>query len=368
VAKVGAAGAGAASACERGAPANMMTVVDQTTTKERMTAVATDPSGAAAAPVTTLSAEPAERREWTRAPSSLSGVNRWIALGAAAFLHLAILGPVWLQFDWQPSAAPPSEEIPVEIVVEQPKPPPQPQPQPSDAALPKPPIDLSPAYDAPRGQASDAKTPRYGAVAAKAAEKQAPPDQPQTGDKAASNAAAKSVEPTSDHQAEAKDDGGPQKANSDAFSVAEPPATIAAPDSQAKVASMIGQPLPTWSKGNQFSTFEPVPDAQFAGDAASPVGGGTANTTYTSVIDGMLKKHLRMTDAVRAEYDRVVGEITFGVDPHGNLLQPSVTRPSGSNSVDAAALEAVREAAPFPPSPFGVPIGLTWVYGGKAGG
>ena len=333
-----------------------------------MTAVATDPR-AAAPPAATLSAEPAERREPARASSSLIGVNRWIALAAAFVLHLAILGPVWLQFDWAQRAAPPSEEIPVEIVVEPPKPPPQPQPQPSsEPAPPKPPIDLSPANDAPRGEASDVKTPRYGAVAAKAAAKQAPPDQPQTGDKAASNDAAKPVAPTSDHQAEAKDDGGPEKANSDAFSAAAPPATIAAPDSQAKVATMIGQPLPTWSKGNQFSTFEPVPDAQFSGDAASLVGGGGEMTKYTSVILGLLKRHLRMTTAVQAEYDRVEGEIKFGVDSHGDLLQPSVTRPSGSNSVDAAALEAVREAAPFPPSPIGAPIGLTWGYGGKAGG
>ncbi len=95
-----------------------------------MTAVATDPSAAAPA-ATTLSAEPAERVAETRAPSSLVGVNRWIALGAALALHLAILAPIWLQFDWAPRAAPPSEEIPVEIVVEQPKPPPQPQPSPS---------------------------------------------------------------------------------------------------------------------------------------------------------------------------------------------------------------------------------------------
>ncbi len=345
----------------------MVVLVDKMT-MERMTAVATAP-GAAAPPATTLSARPAERLERARASSSLIGVNRWIAFGAAFLLHLAILGPIWLQFDWQPQVAPPSEEIPVEIVVEQPKPPPQPQPQPSpEPAPPKPPIDLSPAHDAPRGEASDVKTPRYGAIAAKAAEKQAAPDQPQAGHRAASSDAAKSVAPTSDHQAESKDDGGPQKANSDAFSDAEPPATIAAAESQAKVATMIGQPLPTWSKGNQFSTFEPVPDFHFDGDAASRVGGGAETTRYTSVILGLLKRHLRMTASVQAEYDRVEGEITFGVDSHGDLLQPSLKRPSGSNSVDAAVLEAVREAAPFPPSPIGMPIGLTWVYGGKAGG
>ena len=115
----------------------------------------------------------------------------------------------------------PERGIPVEIVVEQPKPPPQPQPQPSDEpAPPKPPIDLSPAYDAPRAAASDVKTPQYGDAAAKNAEKQAPPEAKQTGDKAASSER-EAAEPTSDHQAEAKDDDGPQKASDDALALAE---------------------------------------------------------------------------------------------------------------------------------------------------
>jgi protein TonB len=344
----------------------MMVLVDKTT-MERMTAVATDPS-AAAPPATTLSAQPAERVAQTREPSSLAGVNGWIALGAALFLHLAIFAPLWLQFDWRPSAAPPSEEIPVEIVVEQPKPPPEPQPS-SEAALPKPPIDLEPAHDAPRGEASDVKTPRYGADPHKNAEIKAAPDQPQAGDKAASSDAAKPVEPTSDHQAEAKNDDGPQKASDDALALAEPPATAAmAPDAQVKAATMIGQPLPTWSKGNQFSIFEPVPDVQFGDAAASPVGGGQAQTTYLTIVYGLIMKHLRMTDAVRAEAERVVGAITFSVDGHGEILQRSVFRPSGVNALDAAALEAVREAAPYPTPPMGLPVGMKFTYGGKSGG
>jgi len=345
----------------------MMVLVDKTT-MERMTAVATDPSAAAPPPVTTLSAQPAERVAQARAPSSLAGVNRWIALGAALLLHLAILGPIWLQFDWAPSAAPPSEEIPVEIVVEQPKPPPQPQPS-SEAAPPKPPIDLEPAHDAPRGEASDDKTPRYGDSAAKNAETKAAPDQPQAGDKAASSDAVKPVEPTSDHQAQAKVDDGPQKASDDALALAEPSSmAVVAPDAQVKVATMIGQPLPTWSKGNQFSTFEPVPDIQFGDAAASPVGGGQAQTTYLTIVYGLIMKHLRMTEEVRAEAGRVIGAISFAVDGHGEILQRSVSQPSGLNALDAAALEAVREAAPYPTPPMGLPVGMKFTYGGKSGG
>ena len=87
-------------ACERGAVANMMVLVGQTT-MERMTAVATDPS-AATPPATTLSAEPAERVDRRARRPRLTGVNRWVALGAALLLHAAILAPIWLQFDWVP--------------------------------------------------------------------------------------------------------------------------------------------------------------------------------------------------------------------------------------------------------------------------
>jgi protein TonB len=344
----------------------MMVLVDKTT-MERMTAVATDPSSAATPPATTLRIEPAERLERKGARSSLTGVNRWIALGAALFLHLAVFAPIWLQFEWRPNAAPPSEEIPVEIVVEQPKPPPQPQPS-SEPALPKPPIDLSPAYDAPRA-ATDDKTPHDGADAHKNAEKKAAPDQAQAGGKAASSDAAKPVEPTSDHQAEAKDDDGPQKASDDALALAEPPSMAAvAPDSQAKVATMIGQPLPTWSKSKQFSTFEPLPDVDFGVAAASPVGGGAAPTTYLTIVYGLIMKHLRTTEEVRIGAERVVGAISFIVDGHGEVLQRSVTQPSGVNALDAAALQAVREAAPYPAPPMGLPIGMKFTYGGKSGG
>ncbi len=50
------------------------------------------------------------------------------------------------------------------------------------------------------------------------------------------------------------------------------------------------------------------------------------------------------------------------------LVQRSVTQPSGSNALDAAALEAVREAAPFPPPPMGMLVWMKFTYGGKSGG
>jgi protein TonB len=304
----------------------MMAMVDMTT-MERKTAVATDPSSAAT-PTATLRAQPAERLESSGARSSLVGVSRWIALGAALFLHLAIFTPLWLQFDWRPSAPPPDEEIPVEIVVEQPPPPPQPQPKPppSEASAPKPPIDLEPAHDAPRAATED-KTPHEGDDPHKNAEKKDAPDQAQAGDKAASSDAAKPVEPTADHQAEAKNDDGPLKASDDPLALAEPPSmAAAAPEAQKKVATMIGQPLPTWSKGKQFSTFEPLPDVDFGVAAASPVGGGGAPTTYLTIVYGLVMKHLRLTDALRAESER----------SSARLLHRRRPRRAGATRCDAA--------------------------------
>jgi protein TonB len=79
-------------------------------------------------------------------------------------------------------------------------------------------------------------------------------------------------------------------------------------------------------------------------------------------------KHLRMTDDLRSEAERVVGAISFVVDGHGYVVQRSVTQPSGLNALDAAALEAVREAAPYPTPPMGMPVGMKFTYGGKSGG
>jgi len=345
-----------------------MLAVDHTT-MEPMTAVATDPSGAATPAVTGFSAKPAERLEEGRAPSSFVGVNRWIALAAALSLHAAILGPLWFGFDWLPAAAPRVEEIPVEIVVEPPPPKPAPQPSPpAEASPPKPPIDLTPAHDAPRAAASDVKTPQYGDDPGKNADQKAPPEEKQTGDKATAADEAKPAEPPAEQPAAAKDDGGPLPASNEALALAEPPSAIATPDAPAKIAAMIGQPLPTWSKSQQFSAFEPVPDVQFGAAAASPVGGGNAQTTYLTIVYGLIMKHLRLTDELRAAGERVVGAISFVIDGHGQVVQRSVAQPSGLNALDAAALQAVSEAVPFPTPPMGLPVGLKFTYGGKSGG
>ena len=80
-------------------------------------------------------------------------------------------------------------------------------------------------------------------------------------------------------------------------------------------------------------------------------------------------KHLRMTEDVRAEAGRVVGAISFVVDAHGEIsaAQRDASERLRRRSTQRRC-EAVREAAPYPPPPMGLPVGMKFVYGGKAGG
>ena len=183
---------------------------------ERAIAVATESDGAA------VRASTAERAEPGPAPSSLGGVNGWIALAGAVLLHGAILAALLIQFDWGQRAAPPAQEIPVEIVVEQPKPP-EPKPQPSSA--PPPQLDLKPAHDAPRA-VSEEKTP-LAADATTNGEKAPTPDAPQAGATPPPNEAAKADASSPSPPAAAKDDGGDQPA-SDATPSFDAPAAASA--------------------------------------------------------------------------------------------------------------------------------------------
>ena len=295
------------------------------------------------------------------------GVGRWVAIAAAAALHGLILAPILFQFDFGPREAPEEKEIPVELVVEPPKPPPAPAPpQPS---MPPPQLDLKPAHDAPR-DASDDKQPLAGDVAKTNGEKAPTPDAPKSSPTPAqtdqpSQAAKADAPAPATPSAAAKEEGGEEKkASDDAPTLSVPPAAeLVAPDPKNEVATMMGEPLPTWSKAKQYSTFEPVPDAQFLSAGASPVGGGQAATTYMTVVYGLVIKHLRLSGSI--QFPHAEGAIDFLLDGQGGIIERSVAQPSGSNELDAAALEAVREGAPYPAPPLGLPIGLRFTYGAK---
>jgi protein TonB len=58
------------------------------------------------------------------------------------------------------------------------------------------------------------------------------------------------------------------------------------------------------------------------------------------------------------------GMVAFTVDGTGGLANRRITLESGSSELDAAALKAVAEAAPFPPPPQGMPLELEFTYYG----
>ena len=88
---------------------------------------------------------------------------------------------------------------------------------------------------------------------------------------------------------------------------------------------------------------------------------GKAKKIYTTQLYGMILAHLRSTSSTNGRK----GEIVFILDGKGNLLQRQIARPSGSMNLDAAALGAIAEAAPYPAPPMGAPVRLRFTYGSE---
>ena len=59
------------------------------------------------------------------------------------------------------------------------------------------------------------------------------------------------------------------------------------------------------------------------------------------------------------------GRVVFGIVSDGRLIQEAIAIPSGMPELDAAAIAAVRRAAPYPPPPNGGPIYIRFDYGSK---
>ncbi len=335
---------------------------------ERTTTAATDREIGASPFGAGFRADPDERLGRAPAPPPRGRAGRWLALAGAFAFHALIVLLVIFEYRWNPQPAPQAEEIPVEIVVEPPPPPeppqpPEPSPQPSPETKP---LDLEAAHDAPRAAndekverpAPDEKTkaPARQDTAKAPGEETAPekPDQPSRQSEA--QPAQQAPQPTPDKAADASD--GALDANSESADAQAALAATQAPPQ--KVATFVGQPLPTWSKGGSFSTFDPLPDIEFGSAAEqTTIAGGKAKKTYLTLLYGMIMAHVHYAASGHGRE----GEIVFTVDGKGNLLQRQIARPSGSMDLDAAALGAVAEAAPFPAPPTGSPVRLRFTYG-----
>lgn len=318
-----------------------------------------------------FTANSAERLTQPGTAAPVTGASSWLALCGALLIHAGVLSFLILEHVLEPAIAPVAREIPVEIVIEPPPKPDEPAAKPEPTPPPQP-VDLQPAYDAPRA-ANDEKIERQAPDEATKA-----PGPPTTAQAPSLNPApAEAAGPTREadlHAAESSAEPDQDKADDEQNRTVE--ANREAPAEQEaradtnpqpeKLPTFIGEPFPTWSTGQQFSTSDSLPDIEL-GSAAGPtsVSGGKAKSTYLSVLYGMIMSHLHLPPAAHPNSSRLDGEIAFTVDGTGNLTQRQVARSSGLRDVDRAVLAAVGEASPFPTPPRGLPMRLRFTYNVK---
>ena len=123
------------------------------------------------------------------------------------------------------------------------------------------------------------------------------------------------------------------------------------------------QPRPPKTIAEQIAGMQPLPDFQLEAAAKpSSLPPGTAPPAYLSTLYGMImpKMHAAPEPGVRSRPRQ--GEVAFSIDPRGRLTEVVIVAPSGASDLDAAAVLAVRRAAPFPPPPRGGFISVRFTY------
>ena len=308
-----------------------------------------------------FTAEPVERLAAPEAPDPAERKGLAVALIAAAVLHLAIPLGLFLYYALWPLSIPTMvQEIPVEVVVEQP--PPKPKPPENKPKPPPKPFEEKPAFDAPAPETKenvnrDSPDKKTEAPAAQSPPTQTPGAPPKSETQAQSPAPsdekkAETAPPAHDlapsPEGELPADVKPQPKNENAQTAAR---TAPAPPAKAPA----GEPLPT---------IEDLPQYQFAHEAEhSPVAGGNAETRYLTIVYGMIKAHLRETPEMHLDSANRRGVVDFYVDEGGNLVGRKLISSSGSPNLDMAVMAAIAAAGPYPAPPNWSPLYLTYNFG-----
>ncbi len=303
-------------------------------------------------------------------------------LALCLLLHIALV-TFLLWEDWRLAreAPPAMEEIPVEVVTEPPAPkqeqPPQPEPekppepqqqeQKQKPPPPPPPEEIEkPAFDAPKAESKsksevdapelkELRTPKNEPPK----ENVAPKDDKPQGLKDAEDDEGKAKAPEETKETSLED-----KSDAEIIERAEP---IQKPqdklDPNEKGPAKKGE---SNSIADQLAALAPIPDYQLAAPPKpSPVGGGQAKTTYLTILYGLIMPHMHIPPRVRASQTMAKGVVAFYIDEMGNLTHQAVYKSSGAPELDAAALAAVRRAAPFPAPPRGLPHSMLFTYATK---
>ncbi|MBM3576670.1 MAG: TonB family protein [Alphaproteobacteria bacterium] len=293
--------------------------------------------------------------------------------------HLCVIAfLLWQDWRFAREAPPVAEEIPVEVITEPPAPkeeppPPEPEkpPEKQEQQQQKPPPPPAqeiekPAFDAPEAESKtksdvnapelkDLKTPKN----APEKENVTPKDEKPQGMKDAEDEEGKAKAPE-----EAKEKPIEDKSDAEIIEEAAPDTKPQEkPEPNEKGAVKKGEAN---SIADQLAALAPIPDYKLAAPPKpSPVGGGHAKTTYLTILYGLIMPHMHVPPRVRASQAIGRGAVVFYIDEAGNLTHQAVYQPSGAPDLDAAALAAVRRAAPFPPPPRGLPHSMLFSYATK---
>jgi TonB family protein len=312
-----------------------------------------------------FTAEPIERLDAPEPPTPAERRGHVLALIAAVAFHLLIpLSFLLYYWAWPVKTPTAVQEIPVEVVIEEPPPPPPRPKPPEEKPKPPPQPDLEkPAYDAPAApteekvnrDSPDKKTeakatpevpPPPTPGAPPKAETPAPEPKPAEDQKGQTAPPAHDLTPEPEGELPSDKNPKPEDKPAETAAAAAPPAPAKAP---------VGEPLPT---------IEELPQYKFARSVEqSPVAGGNAESRYLTIVYGKIKAHLRESAALRLDLANKHGIIDFYVDEGGNLVGRRLVASSGSPNLDIAVMTAITEAAPYPAPPNWSPVSLNYNFG-----
>jgi TonB family protein len=299
-------------------------------------------------------------------PARLSARRRFISLLIIAFtLHVFLLVFLFSRDRTEVNREMP-EEIPVEIVTEQPPPPPeekkpeekkpekQEKPQPE-----KPKIDYSekPAFDAPRtaNQETEKRLTTEQVTQGPTQEK------PVTGAQQATPEKQQSAAATPEPAEKTVSLDTPDKPDAEPLDKATP--------EKAQVPQQKAKPTKDPSKtpndqkaavARQLAALAPAPKFSFATQSkVTPVEGGTEDMRYLTVVWGMILRQKHDPPSIRTKHINGLVVVGFFLDETGRMVHEALYRTSGYPEIDAEALAAVKRAAPFPAPPPGTRPHLT---------
>lgn len=326
-----------------------------------------------------LKADSAERLLEPAAPPGAAARRRFAILLAACFLLHASLVAVLLYENRLEADKPTQEqEIPVEVVM---LPPPEEKPAPKQKQLPPPPDLVTPPIVKPKPppekvELEDVEVAHDAPMAANSATTaKGTPDAETKAPRAAPPPKLVAPKPTPNKPEEEKAEASAQETPQTPAAPSEPPKPAddnpdAEPLDKAKPAPPTKpkeKPAPQDTKkpttqgkkatvAQQLAALSPSPNFSLGSTAKSaPIAGGTDKASYESLLFGLIKRQMRFPPGLRGRHLTGGGMVSLYVDEMGHLTHQAVYRASGAPDLDAAWLEAVRRAAPFPPPPRGLP-------------